>query len=123
MRITFEVEPNPVFNRVRIQIVPEAQTKAVLPPSVVEEIFATEYGKILNLRELQNGVKKINDWYSKNGYDLAQVIGSPQVTEDGTVILTISEGLIEKLQVRYFTPEDEPANPRTRSLSSPARCS
>jgi len=116
VRVTFEVQPNPVFQGVQIQIAPETVDKSILPAGVVEEIFASQYGKTLNLRELQAGVKKINDWYSKNGYDLAQVIGAPQVTPDGRVILVISEGLIEKIQVRYFNVEQEPVNGKTREF-------
>lgn len=116
VRVTFEVQPNPVFQGVQIQIAPETVEKSILPAGVVEEIFASQYGKTLNLRELQAGVKKINDWYSKNGYDLAQVIGAPQVTPDGRVILVISEGLIEKIQVRYFNVEQEPVKGKTREF-------
>lgn len=116
VRVTFEVQPNPVFQGVQIQIAPETVDKSILPAGVVEEIFAGQYGKTLNLRELQAGVKKINDWYSKNGYDLAQVIGAPQVTPDGRVILVISEGLIEKIQVRYFNVEQEPVKSKTREF-------
>ncbi|MDB9413820.1 BamA/TamA family outer membrane protein [Microcystis aeruginosa] len=116
VRVTFEVQPNPVFQGVQIQIAPETVDKSILPAGVVEEIFASQYGKTLNLRELQAGVKKINDWYSKNGYDLAQVIGAPQVTPDGRVILVISEGLIEKIQVRYFNVEQEPVKAKTREF-------
>ncbi len=116
VRVTFEVQPNPVFQGVQIQIAPETLDKSILPAGVVEEIFAGQYGKTLNLRELQAGVKKINDWYSKNGYDLAQVIGAPQVTPDGRVILVISEGLIEKIQVRYFNVEQEPVKAKTREF-------
>ncbi len=116
VRVTFEVQPNPVFQGVQIQIAPETLDKSILPAGVVEEIFAGQYGKTLNLRELQAGVKKINDWYSKNGYDLAQVIGAPQVTPDGRVILVISEGLIEKIQVRYFNVEQEPVKGKTREF-------
>ncbi|MBE8993072.1 BamA/TamA family outer membrane protein, partial [Microcystis aeruginosa] len=116
VRVTFEVQPNPVFQGVQIQIAPETVDKSILPAGVVEEIFASQYGKTLNLRELQAGVKKINDWYSKNGYDLAQVIGAPQVTPDGRVILVISEGLIEKIQVRYFNVEQEPVTAKTREF-------
>jgi len=116
VRVTFEVQPNPVFQGVQIQIAPETMDKSILPAGVVEEIFASQYGKTLNLRELQAGVKKINDWYRKNGYDLAQVIGAPQVTPDGRVILVISEGLIEKIQVRYFNVEQEPVKGKTREF-------
>ncbi|MEG3437356.1 BamA/TamA family outer membrane protein [Pannus brasiliensis CCIBt3594] len=114
VRISFDVQPNPVFQRVRILIVPETQTTSVLPPAVVEEIFSPQYNKTLNLNSLKTAVNQINEWYSKNGYDLAQVIGSPRVSEDGTVTLEISEGVIEDIQVRYFNSEDEPAKQKTR---------
>ncbi len=62
VRVTFEVQPNPVFQGVQIQIAPETVDKSILPAGVVEEIFAGQYGKTLNLRELQAGVKKIKTY-------------------------------------------------------------
>ncbi|MGH2413899.1 MAG: BamA/TamA family outer membrane protein, partial [Microcystaceae cyanobacterium] len=50
------------------------------------------------------------------GYDLAQVIGAPQVSEDGTVTLVIAEGIIENIQVRFFDTEDAPAEGTTRDF-------
>ncbi|WP_241674119.1 hypothetical protein [Microcystis aeruginosa] len=44
------------------------------------------------------------------------MIGAPQVTPDGRVILVISEGLIEKIQVRYFNVEQEPVKGKTREF-------
>ncbi|MFM7788009.1 MAG: POTRA domain-containing protein, partial [Microcystis panniformis] len=58
VRVTFEVQPNPVFQGVQIQIAPETMDKSILPAGVVEEIFASQYGQTLNLRELHAGVKK-----------------------------------------------------------------
>ncbi|BFM40124.1 BamA/TamA family outer membrane protein [Synechocystis sp. LKSZ1] len=116
VRVTFAVQPNPIFKQVQIETVPATDKAGVLPPQVVQDTFSGQYGKILNLRDLQEGIKKINEWYSSNGYDLAQVVGSPKVGEDGTVTLTIAEGVIQNIQVRYFNAEDEPANGRTRDF-------
>ncbi|MFN5513381.1 MAG: BamA/TamA family outer membrane protein [Cyanobacteriota bacterium] len=114
VRITFAVEPNPVFQKVVIETAPVTEKERVLPETVVEETFQGQYGKILNLRELQEGIKKINEWYSSNGYDLAQVVGSPKIGADGTVTLIIAEGVVQNIQVRFFNAEDEPVDGRTR---------
>lgn len=116
VRITFVVEPNPVLNQVAVETVPREAETRVLPPEVIEEIFSSNYGEILNLRELQNGIIKVNEWYSENGYELAQVVGSPQVSPDGTVTLVVAEGIIEDIQVRFFDEEDEPIEGRTREF-------
>ncbi|MGL6338081.1 MAG: BamA/TamA family outer membrane protein [Waterburya sp.] len=116
VRITFLVEPNPVLNQVSVETIPQGSESKVLPPNKVQEIFGKNYGQILNLRELQQGVIQINEWYSKNGYELAQVVGSPQVSPEGNVTLVIAEGVIENIKVRYFNENDEPAKGKTREF-------
>lgn len=118
VRVTFDVQANPVFNGLNIQTVPEVVEgrERILPQEVVDETFGPQYGKILNLRELQEGIKTINEWYSKEGYDLAQVVGSPKVEADGRVTLVIAEGVVENIKVRFFDSEDEPVNGRTREF-------
>lgn len=118
VRVTFDVQANPVFNGLNIQTVPEVVEgrERILPQEVVDETFGPQYGKILNLRELQEGIKTINEWYSTQGYDLAQVVGSPKVEADGRVTLVIAEGVVENIQVRFFDGEDEPVNGRTRDF-------
>jgi outer membrane protein insertion porin family len=118
VRVTFDVQANPVFTGIEIETVPAIADgkERVLPQSVVDETFSEQYGKILNLRELQEGIKKINEWYSSQGYDLAQVVGSPKVESDGKVKLIIAEGIVENIQVRFFDAEDEPKDGRTRDF-------
>nr|WP_239005459.1 BamA/TamA family outer membrane protein [Gloeothece citriformis] len=114
VRVTFAVDPNPILRDVAIETVPATVEQRVLPPEVVNEIFQEQYNKILNLRQLQEGIQKINEWYSSQGYDLAQVIGSPQVSDEGVVTLVIAEGVIEDIQVQYFDEDDEPRKARTK---------
>lgn len=116
VKVTFQVQPNPVLQNVAIETVPASEKERALPEKVVTETFGEQYGKILNLRDLQEGIKKINEWYTSNGYDLAQVVGSPQVGTDGTVTLVIAEGIVQNIQVRFFNAEDEPAEGRTRDF-------
>lgn len=101
VRITFFVEPNPVLQAVRVA---DAQ---VLPPEVVDNIFSPLYGQTLNLRQLQSGIQDLNKWYQDNGYVLAQVVDSPDVSPDGTVTLQVAEGVIEDIQVQFLNKDGE----------------
>ena len=116
VRVAFVVQANPILERVIIDTKPDIQGQQVLPDTVVTEIFQEQYGQILNLRDVQEGVRRINEWYSQNGYDLAQVVGAPQIAEDGTLTLEIAEGYIEDIRVRFFTKEEEPVDGRTRDF-------
>jgi outer membrane protein insertion porin family len=116
VRVTFAVEQNPVLQRVQVETVPKTEKERVLPDKVLQETFQGQYGEILNLRQLQEGIKKLNEWYSQNGYDLAQVIEAPRVSEDGTVTLVIAEGVIDNIRVRFFDEEDSPTDGRTRDF-------
>jgi outer membrane protein insertion porin family len=116
VRITITVQANPILNQVVVNTIPPDSKKRVLPQEKITEIFGDRYGEILNLRDLQQGIKQINQWYSENGYELAQVVGSPQVSPDGTVTLVVAEGVIEDIQVRFFDEEDEPTDGKTRDF-------
>lgn len=101
VKVTFFVEPNPVLTRV------DVRNTEVLPEEVVNEIFSPQYGEILNLRDFQNSVLDLNDWYQENGYVLAQVTAAPNIGADGTVTLIVAEGEIESIDVRYINVDGE----------------
>lgn len=109
VKVTFFVEPNPVLTNV------DVRNRQVLPDEVVNDIFGDQYGQILNLRDFQDGVLDLNNWYQENGYVLAQVTAAPQIADDGTVTLIVAEGEIESIEVRYITADgeatDEDGNP------------
>lgn len=109
VRLTFVVNLNPVLRRVVVQPLPATPQSGIFPPALVEEIFSPQYGSILNTRQLQTGVGRINQWYRDNGYTLAQVI-QPQIGEDGTVTLNVAEGVIEDIQVRFLNLDNEATN-------------
>ena len=72
VRVTFVVQPNPVLRDVQVQANAGINVPSVLPKGVVDEIFREQYGSILNLRRLQEGIKRLNKWYQDRGYVLAQ---------------------------------------------------
>ena len=101
VRVSFVVQPNPVLTKVQVEANPGTGVASVLPPNTVDEVFRQQYGKILNLRDLQEGIKQLNKRYQDQGYVLANVIGSPQVSENGIVTLRIAEGVVENIRVRF----------------------
>lgn len=101
VRVTFEVTLNPVLQKVQLQ------GTSVLPESVVEDAFKEQYGSVLNLVQLQEGIKKVNKWYQDNGYVLAQVVDAPKVSPDGVVTLEVAEGVVENITVRFVNKEGD----------------
>jgi outer membrane protein insertion porin family len=99
VRITFVVQPNPVLTRV------DVTGNEVLPDEVVDEIFSDQYGEIIDLIAFQDQIVALNEWYQENGYVLAQVIASPEISPDGVVTLVVAEGVIEEIQVRFIDSE------------------
>lgn len=116
VRITFQVEPNPILTRVEVQHIPANMDNSVLPDDKINEIFANNYGKILNLKDLQQGIQTLNQWYKDQGYDLAQVVGAPEISSDGVVTLIIAEGVVEDIKVRYFNENQEEVEGVTRDF-------
>lgn len=109
VRVTFIVQPNPVLKSV------QPTGNQILTQEKVDEVFQPQYGKILNLRELQTGIKSINQFYQDKGYVLGQVTGAPQVSDDGVVTLQVAEGVIENVDVRYKNKDGEPTKGRTKA--------
>lgn len=120
VRVTFVVQPNPVLRDVQVQANIGTNVPSVLPERIVDEIFREQYGSILNLRRFQEAVKRLNEWYQKNGYVLAQVIEAPQVAENGTVTLQVAEGVVEDIQVR-FVREGEQTNDEGEPIKGSTR--
>lgn len=114
VRITFRVEVNPVLSRVVVRNLPQDIGEPAIAQEAIDEIFEEGYGETLNLRNLQEGIIELNEWYQQNGYDLAQVLDSPNVSDDGVVTLVVAEGIIEDVQVRFFTEDQEEVDGVTR---------
>ncbi|QIZ70269.1 CHAT domain-containing protein [Oxynema aestuarii] len=93
VRVTFIVEPNPILKTVRVE------GTQVLPQAVIEDIFAPQYGKIVNFKALEEHILRLNQWYQERGYALAQINFS-ELSPDGVVSLVAAEGVIETVRIR-----------------------
>ena len=114
VRITFFVDQNPVLRGVQTE-----GTQAVTQ-DVINEIFSPQYGRILNFRDLQAAIKRLNEWYQQRGFVLAQVVDS-RVSPDGTVTLVVAEGVVEDIQVRFLNKEGEAQDAQGRPIRGRTR--
>jgi outer membrane protein insertion porin family len=132
VRVTFVVQSNPPLQSVQLESADPAiegsaietleyQGEQLPTQEVVDRIFVNQYGQTANLRGLQAGIEQLNQVYQDNGYVLAQVIDAPEITPDGVARLTVAEGVIEDIEIRFLNrdgeavdEEGEPIRGRTR---------
>jgi outer membrane protein insertion porin family len=107
VRVSFVVQPNPILTKVQIDPNPNTGVPSVLPANTADEVFRDQYGSILNLRRLQESIQQLTKRYQDQGYVLANVIGSPKVSETGVVTLQVAEGVVEDIRVRFRTKEGQ----------------
>ena len=107
VRVSFIVTPNPILSKVELEANPGTGVASVLPAETANEIFSSQYGKILNLRELNEGIKQLTKRYQDQGYVLANLVGAPKVSENGVVNLQVAEGVVESVKVRFRNKDGE----------------
>jgi outer membrane protein insertion porin family len=120
VKISFIVTPYGVLNKVEIQTLP-ANTSTVLTPAAIDSVFAAQYGKQLNAVELQAAIKRLNELYKKEGYNLAQVVDIQELTPDGKLTLGIAEGLIEDVQVRFLAKDGSAVDDKKQPITGITR--
>ncbi|MBP5975340.1 BamA/TamA family outer membrane protein [Brasilonema sp. CT11] len=116
VRVSFIVRPNPVLTKVQVQANPGTNVSSVLPTNTADQIFKDQYGKILNLRDLQEGIKQLTKRYQDQGYALANVIGAPQVSDNGVVTLQVAEGVVGNIRVQFRNKEGQVTNDKGQPI-------
>ncbi|WP_044304293.1 BamA/TamA family outer membrane protein [Richelia intracellularis] len=116
VQITFEVRTNPVLSTVKIETHTGTRVSSVLKPEVISEIFQSQYGKILNLQNFQEGLNELTRHYRANGYVLAQVVGLPKVSENGVVTIEIAEGVVESIIIRFRNKEGQETDDKGKTI-------
>jgi len=96
VRLVVNVTPNPVLSEVTFD-----NPKALLPATVVKDVFATDYGRTINLRTLERRLNELQKWYGDQGYSLARVTGPSRISPEGVVELSVREGIVEGVEVQF----------------------
>ncbi|MEN9878053.1 MAG: hypothetical protein RLZZ158_1092 [Cyanobacteriota bacterium] len=110
VRLVVNVTPNPVLKEVLLD-----NPKALLPKERIKDVFATDYGRTLNLKSLERRLGELQKWYAEQGYSLARITGPTRVSPEGVVELSVREGLVEAIEVQFLNANgdatDEKGNP------------
>ena len=102
MRLIVNVVPNPILTKVELE-----PKKSIVSNEYVDDIFKNYYGTTLNLKEFQNKIEIIKKRYEKAGYSLARISGPERISENGVVILKVSEGIISDVKIRFPNSDGE----------------
>ncbi len=115
VRLIVNVVPNPILKKVKIKPI-----NSVISNADVDVIFNNFYGTTLNLNELQSKIEIIKKRFENEGYSLARIKGPDRISENGIVILNISEGIISDVKLRFpgsdgeFITDGKPRKGKTK---------
>ena len=105
VQLTVQVEPFPVLTSVQLDPVAEE-----LPDAVIEETFSPDFDRTLNLNDLAQRMKTLQDWLAGEGYSLARISGPERVSPDGVVTLRLNPGNVAGVDVQFLNKEGETEN-------------
>lgn len=89
----YHVMENPAFTKVKIT------GNTVVDDKKAAGFFDLEENKIINLKDVNTRVQRLEEEYRQNGYILARVTDIHMDT-DGTLNITVNEGIVEDFKVK-----------------------
>lgn len=93
VQVIYHVMENPAFTKVKIT------GNTVVDDKKAAGFFDLEENKIINLKDVNNRVQRLEEEYRQNGYILARVTDIHMDT-DGTLNITVNEGIVEDFKVK-----------------------
>jgi outer membrane protein insertion porin family len=111
VRLKVQVVPNPVLTSISLE-----PANAEVPKQVVDETFAPDLGKTLNLNTLQARMQELQKWYADQGYSLARVTGPGRISPDGNVQLVIRQGTVAGVEVQFVNKEGSTTNDKGQTI-------
>ncbi|XP_078443868.1 outer envelope protein of 80 kDa [Wolffia australiana] len=107
IRLVFQVEPNQEFRGL------VCEGASVLPSKFLEDAFRDGYGKVVNVRHLNDVVNSVNGWYAENG--LFGLVSDVEILSGGIVRVKISEALVNDITLRFLDRKTgEPTTGKTK---------
>lgn len=93
VQLTYHVLENPVYEKLEV----EGNTK--ISTSEIEKILDLPKNKIINIKDVNVKVQRLEAEYNKQGYILARV-ADIRMLPDGTLLLLVNEGIVEDFKVK-----------------------
>jgi len=111
VRLVVTALPYPVLSKVTLEP-PDAK----VPAKVVEETFAADYGRTINLNTLQTRMQELQRWYADKGYSLARITGPGRIGPDGSVQLMVRQGTVVGVEVQFLDKEGNTTDDKGRPI-------
>ncbi len=111
VRLLVKVVPNPVLTKVTLDP-PDSK----VPATVVQDTFAPDYGKTINLNTLQTRIQELQKWYADQGYSLARVTGPSRVSPEGELVLGVRQGIVNGVEVQFLNKEGSATNDKGQPI-------
>ena len=109
VKLIVQIVPNPILKKVNIK-----PDNKIIPQEYVNKIFEKYYNSTLNLNELQQRISIIKKWYEDQGYSLARISGPERILDNGVVQLTIDEGIVSAIKIRFIGTDEKVRKGKTK---------
>ncbi|XXG48608.1 hypothetical protein AAC387_Pa02g3005 [Persea americana] len=107
IRLVFQVEPNQEFHGL------VCEGASVLPSKFLEDAFRDGYGKVVNIRRLDEVINSIDGWYMDRG--LYCSVTDVEIFSGGILRLQVSEAEVNNITIRFLDRRTgEPTTGKTR---------
>ncbi|XP_075635333.1 outer envelope protein 80, chloroplastic [Castanea sativa] len=107
IRLVFQVEPNQEFQGL------VCDGANVLPAKFLEDAFRDGYGKVINLRCLDEAITSINKWYAERGF--FALVSDVEILSGGILRLQVSEAEVNNISIRFLDRKTgEPTTGKTK---------
>ncbi|PIA42716.1 hypothetical protein AQUCO_02000282v1 [Aquilegia coerulea] len=107
IRLVFQVEPNQEFQGL------VCEGANVLPSKFLEDSFRDAYGKIVNIRRLNEVIHSIDGWYRERG--LFGLVSDLEILSGGIIRLQVSEAEVNNITIRFLDRKTgEPTTGKTK---------
>ncbi|XP_062171655.1 outer envelope protein 80, chloroplastic-like isoform X2 [Alnus glutinosa] len=107
IKLVFQVEPNQEFQGL------VCEGANVLPAKFLEDSLRDGYGKVINLRRLDEAISSINGWYMERG--LFALVSAVEILSGGILRLQVSEAEVNKISIHFLDRKTgEPTTGKTK---------
>uniref|UniRef100_A0A7N0TTD9 Outer envelope protein 80, chloroplastic n=1 Tax=Kalanchoe fedtschenkoi TaxID=63787 RepID=A0A7N0TTD9_KALFE len=94
IRLVFQVEPNQEFQGL------VCEGANVLPAKFLQDAFRNGYGKVVNIRHLDEVISSINGWYMERG--LFGLVSDVEILSGGIIRMQVSEAEVNDISIRFL---------------------
>ncbi|XP_010493038.1 PREDICTED: outer envelope protein 80, chloroplastic-like [Camelina sativa] len=108
IRLMFQVEPNQEFRGL------VCENANVLPSNFIQEAFGNGFGKMINIKRLEEAITSINGWYMERG--LFGIVSDIDTLSGGVVRLQVAEAEVNNISIRFL---DRKTGEPTKGKTSP----